>query len=53
MGNHDSGSVAGFILTTLLWTFAHITGSDVALVVTILAGISTLAVNIQKYNRKK
>jgi hypothetical protein len=48
MQHLDSSSITGSVLTIFCGVFAHVTKSDVALVVTILAGITTIAINIQK-----
>ncbi len=53
MENHDSGSITGFTVTVILGVFAHWTKSDIAIYVTILAGITTITVNILKMINSK
>lgn len=53
MEQHDSGSVLGFMITCLLGIFAHWTKSEIAVYVTILAGVTTIIVNFIKILRNK
>jgi hypothetical protein len=52
MHHIDSSSVLGCCLTIFLGWFAHITKSDIALTVTIIAGLTTIALNIKKFIKK-
>jgi hypothetical protein len=48
----DGTSIIGTLLTCLFSWIAHITGSDVALTITIIAGLSTILVNVKKLRKK-
>lgn len=52
MHHIDSSSVFGCSLTIFFGWFAHVTKSDLALTVTILAGLTTIALNIKKFIKK-
>jgi sorbitol-specific phosphotransferase system component IIC len=52
MHDLDSSSIFGCTLTLLFGLFAHITKSDVAVTVTIIAGLTTIAINIKKLLNK-
>lgn len=45
----DGTSVRSLIVTMFLWTFAHITASDIATYFTIISAIFTILVNAQKF----
>lgn len=47
----DGGSTLACIVTIVSITFAHVTKSDVALTVTIIAGITTILVNLHKLKK--
>ena len=51
--NHDMGSITGFIVTAILGLLAHWTKSDVAVYITIMAGVTTVIVNILKIIKSK
>lgn len=45
----SAGSNIGMIATGIFWILSMVTPSTVATVVTIIAGISTIALNVQRY----
>ncbi len=47
----DGGSTLACFITVIAGAFAHITKSDIALTVTILAGITTILVNLHKLKK--
>ncbi|MBL0144925.1 MAG: hypothetical protein IPP48_03360 [Chitinophagaceae bacterium] len=49
----DGSSIGATLLTGLFWWLAHITKSDVAVTITILAGLTTIAVNLKKLTKSK
>jgi hypothetical protein len=51
--NGQTGDWMGFILTGILLGISSITLSDVALVCTAVAGLSTAALNVYKYIQHK
>ena len=47
----DGGSTLACCFTLILGLFAHITKSDIAVTITILAGITTILVNLHKLKK--
>jgi hypothetical protein len=50
--SNNSGHIGGFMITVALNIFAHITNSDIAIVVTIAAGCTTIAINLKNLRKK-
>jgi hypothetical protein len=48
MEHIDTGSIKGFTITSLLGVFSLWTKSDIAVYITIMAGVTTIIVNIVK-----
>lgn len=53
MHHLDGSSILGTILTGVFWWLAHITKSDVAVTITIIAGLTTIIVNLKKLKNTK
>lgn len=53
MEHTDSGSITAFCITAILGIFAHWTKSDIAVYITIMAGVTTIILNIVKLINSK